>query len=153
MKTLKELGLENAIASNYAKYNYITHIPPKTYNFVYCGYMEIHEDSDNLGDSKKEVFNVIPLYWEDDGVFCILNRKKWSFLNKIDFLKQKKVCGIKYENNGFSFNATKYHAFAPMRIAEKFNISNFSDSIEYKVFEQRCFEQTVPKLVWTWGHE
>jgi hypothetical protein len=148
MKTLESLGLENHKTSNYT--NYI-----RNQDLVCCGWMDIHEDSDNLGDnlgdSRNPIFSVEPLYWDSEAVFIFKPLKKWHKLKVEDYNNRKKIPGIKYAGEGFSFNATKYHGLVPIHIAEKLaEDSAYETTDEYKAFANSCGEKTTPKLVWKW---
>ena len=142
MKTLEELGLSKHKTSNFANY-----IDKET---ICCGWMDIHEDSDNLGDDNNKIFGVEPLYWQDDGCFCIKPKNKWRILSKKDFNNKHKVPGISYSEKAFYFNATKYHCFVPRNIAEQLNNKDYEKSKEYLEFYNLCGKMGEPVLVWRW---
>ena len=142
MKTLKQLGLSNHLTGPYA--NYLKN------DTICCGWMDIHEDSDNLGPEKDKIFKVKPLFWHNDGNFCIKTRNKWRILSKRSFNNKAKISGISYEGEAFCFDATKYHCFVPKNIAEKLNNKDYQKSEEYKSFERDCQKGGPPVLVWEW---
>ena len=151
MYSLTQLSLKGYKTTNYADY-----VGKKVKNgimgdkTVCCGWMDIHEDSDNLGDSPKDSnFDIRPLFWSKEAIFIIKPRTKWRKLSKKEFLGKKKVPGVKYIENGFSFDAKKYHALVPKKIADKLAANpEFEESLEYKSFESRCSDKFSPKMVW-----
>ena len=144
MKTLKQLGLSKHHTSNFADY--------LDNKMICCGWMDIHEDSDSLGEENNKIFKVKPLYWNDDGCFCIKIRNKWRILPKDSFNNKKKVPGITYEGKAFCFDATKYHCFVPRNIAANLNNKDYQDSAEYSEFEEQCGKLSAPPvLVWEWS--
>ena len=144
METLESLGLAGHKTFNYADY-----LTEKA--LVCCGWMDIHEDSDNLGDSRNPVFSVDPLYWDSEAVFIIRPAKKWHKLSLADFNSRKRVPGIKYTEEGFSFDATKYHGLVTSCVAKKLTDDlSYEFSSEYKNFANSCSQITAPKLVWKW---
>lgn len=148
MKSLAELGLENHKTGNYANYLW------NNKDVVCCGWMEPHEDSDSLGDAKNPIFRVKPLFWADNAVFAYQPKKKWHILSKSDFLKKKKVPGIKYKNDSFFFDATKYHCLVPLKVAQQLNDERYIKSKKYYKFLSNVDNKaTLPKLVWEWAKE
>jgi len=148
MQTLAELGLENHKTGNYA--NYLRH----DLSIVCCGWMDPHEDSDNLGGAKDSIFRVKPLFWADNAVFAYQPEKKWYILSKSDFLKKKIVPGIEYKNDSFFFDATKYHCLVPLKVAQQLNNKRYINSKKYNKFLKNVNNKaTLPKLVWEWAKE
>jgi hypothetical protein len=145
MKTLEELGLEYHKTGNYADY---FNRPDRS--LVCCGLMEVHEDSDSIGDSEDPIFKVEPLYWEKDVVFIYKPRIRWCFFSKEDFLIQKKVSGIKFSNKAFHFDGRRYHGLVPKSIANRLNTKDYLMSEEYLTFKESCRKKITPKLVWKW---
>ena len=142
MKTLAQLGMHQHQTSNYADYSF----KPS----ICCGWMDIHEDSDSLGDNGP-IFSLIPLYWNPRAVFIYRLRKHWYQLSLKGFLAKVKVPGIKYQGKSFSFNATRYHGLVPKAIADQLCITPaFEQSTEYAKFVGQCNKDTTPKLVWQW---
>lgn len=143
MKTLKQLRLSKYKTSNFADYRN---------SCICCGWMEIHEDKDNLGDSNNPFFTVKPLYWDDEAVFIFKPHKKWHSLSKEDFLAGKKIAGLKINKESFVFDARKYHALVPNDIAKKLKADpEFEKTQEYKNFAESCCKEVSPKLVWKWN--
>ncbi len=146
MKTLFDLNLEKHQTSNYADY------VDKKNGLICCGWMDIHEDSNNLGDSRNSIFEVNPVHWDEKAVFIIKPRLKWYQLSLSDFLNKKRVPGIKYKGDSFLFDATLYHGLVPVEIARSLsqNIA-FERSDDYKNFVKECDKKNSPKLVWKWS--
>jgi hypothetical protein len=142
MKSLKKLKLDKHKTSNFADYC--------DSGLICCGLMDVHEDSENLGENNNPIFSLEPLYWDKKAVFVCNKKKKWHSLSKADFLKKKKVPGIKYVKNGFSFNAEKYHGLVPQKVAKKLNDKKYTSSKEYKKFNESCSNMMKPMLVWKW---
>lgn len=146
METLEQLGLTEYKTSNYANYLTIRNV-----KVICCGMMDIHEDSDNLGIDESPIFKVKPLYWNKNVVFVYKPKTRWYTLSKDDFLKKKRTPGIKFIDDSFSFNATKFHGLVPKTIAESLNNDGYLESDEYRIFSQSCGENITPQLVWQWA--
>lgn len=147
MHSLEEIGLTEQKSGNYAGYS-------KNHNYVFCGWMDIHEDSNSLGPAGNKIFDVMPAYWNDKAYFVYKPGKNWVSLSKSDFISRKKIKGIKYSKNGFMFNATKDHGLVTLEIAKKLNTSGFLSSEEYRSFMKFCDNyRDKPILVWKWGQE
>jgi len=140
------LNCSNIKVGNYAKY--ISKKGSKYGEIICCGWMDIHEDSDNCGDNP--IFAVNPIFWDDDAVFVLKNRSRYVTLNKRDFSKQKKISGLKIENGSFVFDCRQYHGLVPSLIAEKIVELNSTKLEEYNNFLSTCNYATSPKMVWRW---
>jgi hypothetical protein len=147
MKTLEQFGLAGYKTGNYSDY-----CNSRDGSIVCCGLMDIHEDSNNLGEFKDSIFKVEPLYWDEDVVFVYKPRSRWHSLTKEGFLNKKRVSGIgiTYSGNAFYFNAKKYHGLVPKSIANNLNNKDYLMSEEYLTFKKSCMEKITPKLVWKW---
>lgn len=148
METLEQLGLTEYKTSNYADYLTFT---TRNVKVICCGMMDIHEDSDNLGIDENPIFKVKPLYWNENVVFVYKPKTRWYTLSKDDFLKKKRTPGIKFIDDSFSFNATKFHGLVPKNIAESLNNDGYLESDEYRIFSQSCGKKITPQLVWQWA--
>lgn len=146
MKTLKELGLQDHWTANYADRS----INDGKEDLCCCGWMEIHEDSLNLGPKNDPIFRVSPVYWAANGVFVLnVSGDKWVKMTRGDFLRRKKKEGIKYFKNGFSFDARLLHGFMPKKIASTLK-KGFRKTKQYNDFvANRCDIDQHPKLVWS----
>jgi len=141
MKSLKQLGLQNRQTSNYADYISLDD------KYVCCGWMDIHEDSDNCGYTP--IFVVKPMYWHRDGVFVFKARKnKWIRLTRSQFIKKTPVEGITFNDDSFAFDARKLHGFVPPKIAARIDEKDYQHSDEYRKFLNDCGGWQSPKLVW-----
>ena len=145
MKTLKNLGLSKHKTANYADY-----LDKKENPMICCGFMEIHEDSGNLGITETPIFKVEPIYWNNRVVFVYKPDSSWVIFSKTHFLNRKKVSGITFSGKAFCFDATKEHGLVPRSIAEKLNSEGFLESKKYLDFARFCGLSTSPKLVWKW---
>ena len=148
-KTLKDLGLDKHKTGNYADY-----VKGTDLNMVCCGWMDIHNDKDNLGDSGNPFFTVKPLFWHRDAIFAFKNGVKWSFLDKKGFVSRSKTGGVKIDQYSFKFDARKQHGLVPKQIVDLIkNNSNFYDLGLYLKFSEDCCNLTSPKLVWQWIYD
>lgn len=146
MKTLEEIGFSDYETGNYADY--------KKTGYVCCGWMDIHDDKENLGDVKGGIFAVEPVYWDEDGVFVYEFRNKWRSYSKEDFLNRKKSGGLKITDKSFVFDARKRHGFIPKNIAAKLiSEFNYLGSSEYADFKNLCCEKGKVRFVWKWDTE
>lgn len=150
MNTLEELKLQNHKTANYA--DYVLKKRHHGIERICCGWMEIHDDKDNLGENREiRDFGVKPLYWEEDGIFVLKFGGKFSDLTKEMFLSKKSIPGVELESDYFSFDPRKKHGFLPKSISSKINKKNFLKGGEYLSFVKDCCESQSPKLVWEWA--
>lgn len=135
LKTLEELKLHNKRASNFCIVN-------DTLNFMYCGYMHIHDDTAPI--------KIKPLYWSADAVFVLWNSsKKIEYLFVEDFLKKTSAKNIECIDDCVFFDSRKKHALLPIKLAKKvINDSNYIYTEEYKEEEKQLENWVEPKLVW-----
>ena len=145
MKTLAQLGLAKHRTGNYADY-----FSEQDRSIVCCGLMDVHEDSDSLGDGQDPIFKVEPLYWGEGVVFVYKPRSRWHLLTRGDFLSKKKVSGIKFSGHTFYFDARKRHGLVPQNIANNLNNKDYLKSEEYLTFARSCDKMMAPQLVWKW---
>lgn len=145
MKTLLELGLDNARGSNHASYYKDKESQEER---IFCGWMDLHDDSGSLGSSNCPFFCIKPLFWDNKAVFVSkLPNYKPTCLTKDQFLESKCI--------GFGFDAMFEHGLLTKKLAEKYlkDYDNFAISKEYLRFVDKCQGITGPKMVWTWDNK
>lgn len=140
MKTLKQLDLDKEVAANYASY-----LKNKDQEFIYCGWMDLHNDYDALGDSNCPFFCLKPVFWDENAVFVVTQQVGGQFiLTKQQFLRS----GQEF----FAFDALNEHGLLTVELAEKYlnnGVLNESDA-DYKKFVELANKRTKPKMVWEW---